>query len=325
MINITEEDIKRHITVVGGFDPTVLNPHIDPVERRYILALLGKEMLAKIDDYSNNQVKDSVVLSELLTLCQRAEIMLAFDLGYPQISVQIGSFGVARVETESQKSLYGYQERNLRESFKSEGYNALEDIVALLESNIDNEDIKLWKDSDVCANMNSMLINSATEFTKVYAPLKNSRLVFLNLLASQKYIMDTVIKSVVPDTVLDSLQELILDREIADATHYKERKLLDAIQKPLAYLTIADAVDTIGISYNDRGLMFTEITEGADNKKEISTPSRLEVVKKDALRKGNNYLVLLKEFLLKNGIASTVSPSVTGYDFYKSGKKIVRV
>lgn len=324
MIIITAEDVKANVVTNGDFDIKVLQPFIEPVERRFLRPILGDSMLEAISTYPSTALPESEAITELLAISKRALILLAFELGYPNLTIEISSYGISRTESESRKSLFGYQERNLRDSFKYEGYNALEDVISHLEKNIDLSEFEKWTASDVCANMNSRLINSAVEFTKIYAPLKNSRLVFLNMLSSLQFVTDTIIADVVPVAMLDTLQELIKDRELSLPANAAQKKLLEHIQKPLAYFTIADAIDTLGANYNDRGLMFAEAAGTIDTKLEKAIADRLRIVAADADKKGNAYLTILRQYLKSQNLVDNTAQRSTGYDFHKPGAKMVR-
>lgn len=320
MIKITDEDVKANIVCNGKYDSSVLNPFLGSVDRRYIIPVLGRDFYREIEKYGASSQQNSDVLSEILTLVQRIRVLLAFELGYDQLVVNINSFGIYRPESESQKTLYGYQERNLREGLKAEGINAVEDLLEILESNINDELLTVWADSEVCLKLKSLLINTAKEFTTYYAPLQNSRLVFLNMISSQEFIIETVIRPLLPPEKFDFIVELIKDRDILK--HPQEFKLLGKINKALAFLTVADAIETLGARYNDRGLMFAE-SESAENAQNKSSDERSKAVAKNVKRKGDSYLSILREYLSSIGVG--VDKMSTGFDVFKAGRRSLRV
>lgn len=322
MIALSKEDITNNVAVSGDFDPTVLAPFVGPAERRYLRPILGVDMLRELESYAIGERNDEV-LETLLSLYQRARVLLAFDIGYPQLSVKITSYGTSREESESNKTLFGYQERSLRESFREGGLNAIEDIISHLEESINDQALAKWKNSAVCANMNSMLINSAAEFTTYYAPLANSRLAFLNLISSQQYVMDQVIEPLLPATLYQDIRVMVRERKAQLEENKDKRELLGNINKALAFLTIADAASTIGIKFSDRGLFFSEELRGEDSVQKSEKAA--EKVVNDAKEKGQAYLSQLKKYLILKGITSDSMPGSTGFDFFVSDRKIVRL
>lgn len=82
--------------------------------------------------------------------------------------VEFSESGMHRIETDSRKSAYRYQEREYRDDMREKGYNALEDMLLFLDTNKAN--YATWAASDEGLAHRTPLLNYAKDFRLLMLP-----------------------------------------------------------------------------------------------------------------------------------------------------------
>lgn len=296
MIIKNTAQIRKHIPVNISLDIKNLQPFIVLAEVKYLIPLLSIEQYNDLDAYAASATKDDAK-EELLQQCMAPVIWLALLDGFDLLNIQISDAGMHRNETDQKKGLYGYQERNIKAYLKNSGFNGLDNILAFLEEHID--DYQLWADSTACSMAYDSLIISAKEFTKVYAPLKDSSIVFRNMKSAMQRVEDFQLRTRIGDAIIDNLKELIQDREINDPANAKYKALLSYIHKPLAYLTVEESIAELGAKFTDMGLLFEEVNAGLipDNISATNPDAKVQAIAKQCNATGRKYLSMLVDYL----------------------------
>jgi len=276
-----------------------LKPFIEPVEQKYLVKVLGQEQYDIINEYASLNTADANK-DALIKQCIPPVVFLSVLEGFDLLNVELSDIGFRRSESESKKSLYGYQERNIKAFLKNAGFNALETLLKFLEDNI--EIYTVWANSDECTNAYDSLIRNATEFTKFWVQLKGSSIVFKQLKSAMQRAEDFQIRAVVGNILIDTVKELIKDREIDNVENAKYKLLLPYIQKPLAYFTIYEGADELGAKLTDKGLYFENITNGEDDVAETSQNDKVAIIKEQAYSNGKRYMATLLDYLKLHSI-----------------------
>lgn len=295
--------IIRNTAEVRQFLPANINlsieglkPFIEPVEQKYLVKVLGQEQYDIINEYASSTTADENK-DKLIKQCIPPVVFLSVLEGFDLLNVELSDVGFRRSESEAKKSLYGYQERNIKAFLKNAGFNGLETLLKFLEDNI--ETYTVWADSDECTNAYDSLIRNATEFTKFWVQLKGSAIVFKQLKSAMQRAEDFQIRAVVGNTLIDTVKELIKDREIDNAENAKYKLLLPYIQKPLAYFTIHEGAEELGAKLTDKGLYFEQVDAGLipDNISETSPADKVAIIKEQAYNNGKRYIATLTDYL----------------------------
>jgi len=131
----------RQAAVGAGTDFNRLKPHIQNSETAYLRPLLGPGLFKELQDFYNDPdadppVENKILLPELLSLTQRSLIHLTYWSGFQVLNATISDGGFKRTENEKVKSLFKYQEVELKEYFKTTGFNGLDEILFYLETEI---------------------------------------------------------------------------------------------------------------------------------------------------------------------------------------------
>jgi hypothetical protein len=152
-----------------------IKPFIESSERKFVKELLGFKTYTDLVNYydsvagsgsfgSGDGERD--VYSDLLALVQKSLINLAYFHGYPVLGIQATIGGFHRVESESIKGLYKYQEEDLKDLFKNDGYNGLDDVLEFLEENI--EYFNYFENSEKRLNDRKNIVPDTKTFNNIY-------------------------------------------------------------------------------------------------------------------------------------------------------------
>jgi len=313
------EDIQRVLPVSVNSDLDRLAPHCNQMEVDYIIPLIGQEiyaeMLAFYMDDDNvfpedlNEDTDKLMWNKILA-AQNAIIHLAYWRGFAVLNAYISDGGFKRQESEKVKSLLKSQEDDLKEYFKTTGFNALEQLIETVEAGMitpeskDNPFYKSWHDD---------FINSAKVFDGLYF-IGGSRLIFLRL---KKYMQQ--VKVLHLSKVIGTVNYLFVLSEIGkEDPAEKVLPVLPFIKNALAFLSVAMLMEETGCDLTDKGLVYEgNVTQNGGNVAQL--PSEKERVNNLIARNrklGEAYLNELKQYLIdhaadwdnysapKNGVVS---------------------
>jgi hypothetical protein len=294
-------EIKAILPIGVGNDFNRLKPHIENAENKYIRPLLGFDICEELrvfyeTDYPQEPTEDEILRKELVQKIQFATIHLAFYTGFDFLNISVTDAGFQRIETERTKGLYKYQEDSLKTFFSETGYNALDDILVFLESNIASFE-NFMNSVNFTKIITSFLPNTKV-VEEIPFDLHGSRLIFLALQPALSYIEDTAIRPVLGETIYAQVKEEM----VKDDIDVKFLLLLTYIRKPLIYLASAMLMEETGATLYEKGLYFDK-NEDQQRAKVVRGPSpadRIAILVNRNRLIGNNYLEMLKSYLLAN-------------------------
>jgi hypothetical protein len=312
MLFKTIDEIKQFLAVGAGTDFSRLKPHIQNAETAYLRPLLGPVLFKELQDFYDNPptaveqgtpVAEPVeAMSELLSLVQRSLIHLTYWSGFQVLNATISDGGFKRTENEKVKSLFKYQEVELKEYFKTTGFNGLDEILFYLEMEIKKSEsepvnFKSFADSDAWTILKSSFIMDTSTFNSIVF-INHSRLTFLRLKSSMQLVEDLDIKPLLGETIFDEIKlEMVKKTPSAKAA-----AILPYIQKALAYLATALLMEESGADLTEKGLYF-ESTSSENNlttNKQPAESDRINFLAKRNNGIGMNYLERLKSYLIAN-------------------------
>ena len=312
------DEVKTHLVVGAGTDFNRVKPHIGNAETAYIRPLLGSSLFGQLQDHYDNQNTPSTgsgsglvpepvegeAMAALLSKVQKSLIHLAYYMGFQVLNVTISDSGFKRTESTTSKGLYHYQEDELKNYFKTAGFNAMDEVLEYLEENIDHFD-----DFDMQPTWTiykSAFIPNTRTFNTII-DISASRLTFLRLKSYAMLVEDLNVRPLLGDAIFDEIKtEMVKDEPAA-----KVLAILPNIQKAIAFLSSAMLMEESGADLTEKGLYFesTTATAASDRNKQ---PAKQEVITALARRNrmyGENYLEGLKSFLIRN---PTDWPSYSG-------------
>jgi len=330
MILTKASEIQNFLPTSVSISFDRLEPFFEVAENKYLKELFGLDFLDELNAYYAASTQSSKEMTKVLKLAQRVVTYLAFFEGFDVLNVSIKDSGIFRVEDENNKSLFNYQEKNLRDYFSKTGYNTIEDILEYMEANLTK--FATWANSGAYQDQREHLINTAKEFTKIYRPLKNSRLVFLNILSDLQAAEDFDIKPILGEDLFEKLKDLVLDKDIEKPEFLEYKKLLPYVNKPLVYYTAVRCVKSLGANFTDKGLFFASFENTDKNfKRETQSTDKTLALIDGATENARMYREQLEEYLVTNKLKLPEYSDFIGDDeptfdptFDNTDKKIVR-
>ncbi len=301
------DEIKQFLAVGAGTDFNRLKPHIQNAETAYLRPLLGSELFKELQDFydvppETPLVGEKILFGELLSLVQRTLIHLTYWSGFQVLNATISDGGFKRTENEKVKSLFKYQEMELKEYFKTTGFNGLDEILFYLEMEIGKStgetiNFKSFADSDAWTILKSSFIPDTSSFNAIIF-INHSRLTFLRLKSPMQLVEDLDIKPVLGEAIFSEIKaEMVKAKPSAKVT-----ALLPYIQKATAYLATALLMEESGADLSEKGLYF-ESTSSENNltvNKQPAESDRINFLAKRNKGLGQNYLERLKSYLIAN-------------------------
>jgi hypothetical protein len=300
------EEISQYLPVAGTFDFKNVLPKIRQVERDIIKPILSPELYEELESkYQDDTLTD--IQSKLLDAVREPVVNIAFQLFIPQGSIQITSSGFQIASTESLKTAFDWQLRNLSKSFLETGYSALDNLIEFLESNA--EQFTAYKNSEERKKLKSLFIYTSSIFNE-YFEIPVTRYTLLRLLPIMNRIENDAIKPNISDELFNELKQQIQDSTITD----DNKKLLDYIRKVITQLTIEKAVNTLSLEITDTGITYNNYASFSQiERKTPATESQLTRLQIKCEKDGNNYLKQLQDYLYENADTYPLFKASTAY------------
>lgn len=150
-------------------------------------------------------------------------------------SVEVGESGIHRIESESRKSAYRYQERAYQDDAREKGYDALEGMLRYLDTN--KTDLSSWASSDEGLTHRTPLLNYASDFRTLALP------------ECDRYTYECI-RPIIGEVELFAVQKLLpsafwsgfISRHIAGTLTTAEKALRKYMRQAIAHRAIEEAV-----------------------------------------------------------------------------------
>jgi len=286
-LNNRAEELKKFLPVNVTFNFKTLAPSLAVCEEKYLISLLGKETFKTIYEAYNSSSSDTV-LKEAVEKAQYALIYLAIWQDYDLLALQISDSG-AQANFNKDNRAYKYQEINLKNTLKNNGFNMLDSLLEVIESNIDK--FEAFKTHENYTKNIDSLIKTTFDLNRIFNTA-NSRLVFIKM----KYFIENVEKTILLHRIgKDFFSELILNTEAV-------QPVIGNIKKYIVYRAISDGISELGKNPTERGLMFEQEVSNRDNFSEIKPIIGSELTKTLAYydKMAENFMSTAIDFMKKN-------------------------
>lgn len=311
------EEVKELIGIGTGNHLERLKPHISNAETAYIRPLLGANMFDELQEFYDEPPTGELTevqeaMKELLGKVQKSLIHLAYWMGFQVLNATISDSGFKRSESDTVKSLYKAQETELKEYFRNAGFNAMDEVLEYLETNI--EHFGEFKLTENWTKLKEAFIPDTKTFESVPYFINGSRLTFLRLKPHMQLVEDLQIKPLLGETIFAEIKaEMVKDNPAA-----KVVAILPVIRKPIAYLAAAMLMEESGADLTDKGLYFESTSAGASYNDTNRQPAAIEKIAYLAKRSrgiGESYLESLKSYLVAHAADWTAYSGQTGSVF----------
>jgi hypothetical protein len=319
--NTRVQEIRKYIPVSVATTFANIKPLIANTESKYILSLLGQTLYDQVLSYYTNPESQIDGITEdnkgkfdiLITHIQRALINLTYFSDYEFLSVSMNDSGFHRTESDTNKTLYKYQEEALKNQFKNSGFSGLDTILEYLESL--PAVFPLYANSANYTTRKSSIIPNTAVFNQ-YVNIGNSRLVFLKLCPFIEETEDFEIKAALGLTLF----ELVKTEIVKTSPAAKISALLPLLRKTIAHTAMSKGFQRLGFQIKDRGVFLASLE--ATNSNSLSEKpipdSHINLVVTAEKKTGEYYLAALREFLVQNADTYTEITRTTGDPFIRN-------
>lgn len=207
-----------------------------------------------------------------------------------------------KIDAEREKLPWQWMLEKDERAILKKAHRTTDRLIAFLEKNVDEPDLLAWKDSGERRAIRAQFIADAETFDSIY-PIDQSRRFFLKISpfireAERKYILPVLTKD-----LFDSIKSSLSD---PDNPAIQPDGLLQYIQVPLAFFSMAIAVDRLNLEILPEGvfqnIVSDRLTQNA--KAQVSTETKFNYSKLLEQR-ANAELRFLQEFLRKNNEGDT--------------------
>lgn len=291
------EEVKNFASVSAASNFASIAPHIANAERDYLVPLIGQAMYDELQEFYDAELPAvltdvQVKTAELLRLSQSAVINIAYWIGFDLLNAHVTDAGFKRTESDGVKGLFKYQEANLKNYFRTNGFNGLDTVLQYLEANID--DFDEFKLSQAFTLFREAFIPGTDIFNQIVF-INKSRLTFLRMKPHMQLIEDTDIAPILGPVAY----AFIKAEMVKDSPATKVTALLSYIRKPVAFLASALLMEESGADLTDNGLYFTQTVAGFNNDTDHkpSAADRIAILVMRNRAIGNAYLDQLRNYL----------------------------
>lgn len=317
MLFTTIAEIQKHLSIGNDGSMDRFSPHILNAETKFMKPLL-LGMFDELQEFYEAKTErpedpDAAVvwddMTELIGKCQKSIIHLAFWIGFQNLNATISSSGFKRTESDKLKSLFKYQEDELKTYFRNAGFDAMDEVLSFIEENISS-----FAEFKASANY-TLIRQSFIPDTKTFDGIVHiaaSRLTFLRLRNHMNLVEDMEIYPILGSDIYIAIKQEM----VKDTPDEKVLKILPYIRKPIAYLSSALLMEESGADLTEKGLYFdaTRAIDTNTSEHQPSTDSRIGILVSRNRSIGNIYLDQLKSYLAAN---------VTDWPSYASGSSSV--
>lgn len=264
-------EVQSLSSVAAAFDFNKIKPYFEPCEMKYLIPAIGPEMYAALNDaYAETLIVNSTeTLSESLQLlwnkAAKALIELTLFEAYADLQINVSASGMQRVEAGSMKSAYQYQTIAWKKARKNQGFSALDELIAFLESDIDNDEYEPYKSSSIRLNRLKLLVQN-TDIFNSYADRSIDRWTFIQMAAIIKRVETITIAPILGDQYAE-IQNAKAEDDLTD----EQNALLALIQPAIIHLSFSQAIQPLSINVNEDGVTVFNSTN-ARNENEMYQP-----------------------------------------------------
>lgn len=320
------DEIREFIPVTAAFAFKTLKPFLELSENSFMRSLFSDELYDQIESIylesinlvsgsgstvsgsssasnriisgsgsSSSSISGSVpepipanaeaIKAKVLRFMQTAEINYAFFKGLAKLTLYISGDGIQRVTSsnDGKQTPYHYQTTALESSFKEDAFTAIDMAFKLLEKY--KVLFPAFTNSSYYTIVSNCIVSNATEFSKIYS-IGESRVVFLNLIPHMSKAQD-----------IDLTEKLGVEflEYIKSKLNSTDKKIIEVVRLTkiaVVHLTIARAIESLGVNFTDKGLFFEtlEATGNSNIKQNLLSASEKNTLGNSAKRDADSYI-----------------------------------
>jgi len=302
----TKEELLAYLPINVSFHFNLVKPFLLHVQREEIIPLLSQAEFDNLVEHYQGSTPNADKQT-LLETVQSALAPLAFERAIPHLNVQVSSSGIHISTNEDKKTAFQWQIDELRHSYLSIGYKALDQMLVYLEEK--KAVFTDWAGSESFTELKGHFIQSAAEFNEI-VHIEQSRRMFLYLKPIMARVEETYIAGITSHPLFEEIKA-----ELKGTVSEANAKLLPFIRTAVAHLTIARAVTELSAKLDFRGLTQYDNTgsrETMHNRKAVEL-NMLTAFKTSHFEEGKSRLAELDDYLQANADAYPLFKSSDNY------------
>lgn len=296
----TIADIQKYLSIDTNSKYEQILPYIKQAESQILIPALSK---AEYDSLHSayQAVSDETTLTtaqkNLLDKCRLVVAPFGLMFWTPIGQLRIDANGIRIVNTDTHKTAFQWQIEDAKKALADMGYQAVEDLLVFLEEN--KATYTSWAASANYAELNKLVISSATEFEK-YFPINNSRRTFIALKSAIKKAEDFYMKSYLGEDLFDEVKGELEDNDLSA----DNEALMPYLRPAIAHMAVQMGITEHMLAITPEGVI-TPVSFAQQLKAFMPADvAKLDALKNRAEQHGLKYLTDLKNYLNKNASAT---------------------
>ncbi|MEG2278079.1 MAG: DUF6712 family protein [Odoribacter sp.] len=241
-------ELKEFLPFSSNYDYERVYSLLSDAERTYIIPLLGDPLYKKIIGSVSGFVDE-------IHLCRKALANITVYENFTLLNTQILRGGFARLTGDKTDSLYKYQEDDLKDIFRRNGFDQLDMIIDHFNKNIVT--FPEFKESEYYTSTRGGLVPDRFVFSRYYKPV--GYVVFKYLQSFLRLAEDLDLSQIIDPK---ELREAIL----SDTLTADQCRTLELVQPILVNLAVAYAIEDRGVNISDAGVWLENRVSGGGTK-----------------------------------------------------------
>ena len=292
----SEGEGKKMVPISTGLSWVRMEPLLRNAQADYLQPLLGEALNSELDAiYEMRPTDRNAAEQAALTVAQKAVVNLALWSNFDALSVRISDQGFQRQESDSWRPAYKYQEDMLRRSFANAGFNAIDQLLVMMEE--DPGSWPLFASSPAYTISKHSVVRSTAEVQEVY-DIHLSRLLFLRLQPIMRQKEELALQPILGDKAYGGLRAWLDDGTTTCDGHEYDNTTWESLRNRCRKVVVMEAVlqllRTTG-TVTDRGAYFTIVTSsgGGNESSQPASDTRLQLMISDAEHARDGYVARL--------------------------------
>ena len=248
--------LHQYVPVSSGLSDDQILPSLSSAFDLFVVPLLGQQLADKLIQLQTTA--DTATQTSAVEICRTAVANLAFWYNFTELNVRITDQGFQRQEGDTFKSLYKYQEDELKQRFRVKGFQALDMLLSVLD--MSRDDFPEYTKSPAYIEQQKCLVRSAQEVSQIYYT-DCSSLIFLRLLPIIRNHTATLLPGIIGNKLYEKI-ELSLNGNVPKGFLFEP--LREKILPWLVMISIGSLIRSSG-SLTDRGLYFQSVMATSGN------------------------------------------------------------
>jgi len=234
-------------TIIGNGDFNLYKTYRDDAETYLVNDIIGT---ALFEDLMENHAGSSGFTADwgkALMMCRAIVALKAYSIAIPFLDLVQTSNGFAVAMNTNQAPASKERVKALRDGVQQRLNDAIESLLKHLDEHTDVFDA--WLEAPSYTQRHNLLITSAKDFNK-YLNIKNSHLLYLQLVPMIQYVEDLHINPTISEDLTDLIKAEVMEDTLSEANAV----ILPHLKNAVVNLTMAVAIDRLAVTIDPDGI-----------------------------------------------------------------------